>query len=111
MILGLILALDRRIPDNVIDLREDGSFKMNQSYFNYLSGLTMTNGRFDESYGEFVLPYEQVRTSTDPEQELMAFLESTYAAVADCGDWPRTSLEVPLGAFGKPYDVEARRKG
>lgn len=61
--------------------------------------------------GEFVLPYEQVRTSTDPEQELMAFLESTYAAVADCGDWPRTSLEVPLGAFGKPYDVEARRKG
>lgn len=61
--------------------------------------------------GEFVLPYEQVRTSTDPEQELMTFLESTYAAVADCGDWPRTSLEVPLGAFGEPYDVKTCRKG
>src|SRR3989441_843692 len=30
----------------LIDLREDGSFKLNQRYFNYLSGLTMTNGAF-----------------------------------------------------------------
>ncbi|MBL4858842.1 MAG: hypothetical protein JKY36_06575 [Erythrobacter sp.] len=61
--------------------------------------------------GEFILPYEQVRTSIDPEQGLMAFLESTYAAVADLGDWSRKALKVPLGAFGKPYDVEACRKG
>lgn len=61
--------------------------------------------------GEFILPYEQVRDSIDPEQELMAFLESTYAAVADLGDWSRKALEVPLGKFGKPYDVEACRKG
>jgi len=38
------------ILDNLIDLREDGSFTMNQKYFNYLSGLTMTNGHFEELF-------------------------------------------------------------
>ena len=36
---------------NLIDLKEDGSFTLNQKYFNYLSGLTMTNGAFDELFG------------------------------------------------------------
>jgi carbamoyltransferase len=35
----------------VVDLREDGSFSLNQKYFNYLTGLTMTNGAFDELFG------------------------------------------------------------
>jgi len=35
----------------LIDLRDDGSFTMNQEYFNYLSGLTMTNGAFDKLFG------------------------------------------------------------
>lgn len=35
----------------LIDLREDGSFKLNQKYFNYLSGLTMTNGAFSDLFG------------------------------------------------------------
>jgi carbamoyltransferase len=35
----------------LIDLKEDGSFTLNQSYFNYLSGLTMTNGAFDRIFG------------------------------------------------------------
>jgi carbamoyltransferase len=35
----------------LIDLREDGSFTMNQRYFNYLSGLTMTNGAFAKVFG------------------------------------------------------------
>ena len=39
------------ILDELIDLREDGSFTMNQSYFNYLNGLTMTNGAFDKLFG------------------------------------------------------------
>ena len=37
--------------DELIDLREDGSFTLNQKYFNYLGGLTMTNGAFDELFG------------------------------------------------------------
>jgi carbamoyltransferase len=39
------------ILDELIDLKEDGSFTMNQKYFNYLSGLTMTNGAFDKLFG------------------------------------------------------------
>ena len=35
----------------LIDLKEDGSFTLNQKYFNYLSGLTMTNGAFDRIFG------------------------------------------------------------
>jgi carbamoyltransferase len=35
----------------VMDLREDGSFALNQRYFNYLGGLTMTSGAFDELFG------------------------------------------------------------
>jgi carbamoyltransferase len=35
----------------LIDLREDGSFKLNQKYFNYLSGLTMTSPAFEDLFG------------------------------------------------------------
>jgi carbamoyltransferase len=39
------------ILDHLIDLKEDGSFRLNQDYFNYLTGLTMTNGAFDKLFG------------------------------------------------------------
>ncbi|MDB4892409.1 MAG: Carbamoyltransferase, partial [Gemmatimonadetes bacterium] len=39
------------IYKHLIDLREDGSFTMNQKYFNYLSGLTMTNEAFNDLFG------------------------------------------------------------
>lgn len=39
------------IYDNLIDLKEDGSFTLNMEYFNYCTGLTMTNGRFDKLFG------------------------------------------------------------
>jgi carbamoyltransferase len=35
----------------LIDLKEDGSFTLNQKYFNYLTGLTMTSGAFDRLFG------------------------------------------------------------
>ena len=35
----------------LMDVREDGSFTLNQKYFNYLTGLTMTNGAFDKLFG------------------------------------------------------------
>jgi carbamoyltransferase len=35
----------------LIDLRDDGSFRLNQKYFNYLGGLTMTSASFDELFG------------------------------------------------------------
>ena len=39
------------IMDEIIDLKEDGSFRMNMSYFNYCQGLTMTNGKFAKLFG------------------------------------------------------------
>jgi carbamoyltransferase len=40
-----------RILTDLMDLKEDGSFRLNQECFNYLSGLTMTNGAFDRLFG------------------------------------------------------------
>jgi len=40
-----------KILDELIDLREDGSFTMNQTYFNYLSGLRMTSEAFNDLFG------------------------------------------------------------
>ena len=39
------------ILDEIVDLREDGSFRLNQKYFNYLTGLTMTSDAFSELFG------------------------------------------------------------
>ncbi len=36
---------------HLVDLRDDGSFRLNQDYFDYLAGLTMTNARFHEVFG------------------------------------------------------------
>lgn len=39
------------ILDNVIDLKEDGSFRLDQEYFNYCAGLTMTSEKFHQLFG------------------------------------------------------------
>ena len=39
------------IRDHLIDLKPDGTFRLDSSYFNYAAGLTMTNGKFDELFG------------------------------------------------------------
>jgi carbamoyltransferase len=41
----------QKILDEVVDIREDGSLRMNMKYFNYCQGLTMTNGAFDQLFG------------------------------------------------------------
>jgi Family of unknown function (DUF5996) len=43
--------------------------------------------------GEFLLMYDDVRQSTEPEKLLMEFLQSTYEAGANLGNWPRAELE------------------
>ena len=42
---------EKVIRDNLIDLKPDGSFRLNLDYFNYCTGLTMTNERFDALFG------------------------------------------------------------
>jgi carbamoyltransferase len=39
------------IKDHLIDIKEDGSFALDMSYFNYCAGLTMTNHKFDDLFG------------------------------------------------------------
>ena len=41
-----------KIKNNLIDIKEDGSFHLDQSYFNYATGLTMTNNKFDNLFGQ-----------------------------------------------------------
>jgi carbamoyltransferase len=40
-----------QILEHLMDLKEDGSFRLNMDYFNYCQGLTMTSKRFDELFG------------------------------------------------------------
>ena len=40
------------ILNNLVDLKEDGSFKLNQKYFNYSTGLTMVNKKFEDLFGK-----------------------------------------------------------
>jgi hypothetical protein len=56
---------------------------------------------FEPSLGEFILPYDAVRTAQDPDALLLEFLSSTYAAAADAGRWDRAALECALGIPGK----------
>ena len=40
------------IKDNLIDIKPDGTFRLNQDYFEYATGLKMTNNKFDELFGQ-----------------------------------------------------------
>jgi hypothetical protein len=48
---------------------------------------------YHRELGEFILPYEAVRTSESPEASIRAFVESTYAHAADLAKWDRQALE------------------
>lgn len=61
--------------------------------------------RFDTGLGEYLLPYDAVRKSSDPAGDLLAFLHSTYALAADRGGWDRAALECGLGVPGVPRAV------
>jgi hypothetical protein len=58
--------------------------------------------RFDAGLGEFLLPYDAVRTAADPDAALLAFLQSTYDAAADLAGWDRAALEREEGPVGRP---------
>ena len=50
-------------------------------------------GRFDDSLGEFILPYGEVRRASDPDGVVMRFLQETYEAAAQLLEWDRAALE------------------
>jgi hypothetical protein len=53
----------------------------------------VAHGRYDETFGEYVLPYAEVRGSADPGRMLGEFFQSTYDAGADLAKWNRAALE------------------
>jgi hypothetical protein len=55
--------------------------------------------RYSEEMREFVLPYEAVRTAASPDEALLDFAQSTYAAAADRGKWDRAALERPASRW------------
>jgi hypothetical protein len=54
--------------------------------------------------GEWLLPYDAMRTADDPDATLLRFLETTYRAAADLGHWSR-DLECAIGVPGRPRVV------
>ena len=48
---------------------------------------------YSRDKGEFLLPYDAIRRATSPEEDLLAFLQDTYATAADLGRWDRSALE------------------
>jgi len=67
------------ILDNVIDLKEDGSFRLDQSFFNYCTDLTMTSERFDALFGG--PPRESEAPLTQREMDLAASVQAVTEEV------------------------------
>lgn len=49
--------------------------------------------RYDAAFGEFLLPYAEMRSAADPDGALLDFLQSTYEAAANLAHWQRSTLE------------------
>ena len=60
-----------KIKNNLIDIKEDGSFHLDQTYFNYATGLTMTNKKFNNLFGQKV---------RDPKKEKLTQFHMDIAA-------------------------------
>ena len=67
------------ILDNLIDLREDGSFWLDQSYFNYATGLTMTSRKFHALFGG--PPRDPESRMTQREMDLAASVQKVTEEV------------------------------
>jgi hypothetical protein len=61
-----------------------------------------TQAFFSKELGEFILPYDAVRTAPEPDAALMDFLQSTYEAAANAAGWDRAALECAQGEIGRP---------
>jgi len=61
-----------KILEHLIDLKTDGSFRLNQNYFDYMTGFTMTNAQFEALFGE---------PARDPEAPLTSFHMNVAASI------------------------------
>lgn len=82
------------IREELIDIREDGSFRLNMKYFNYCQGLTMTNKRFDRLFG---------RPPRKPETELDEFHMDVAASIQ------QVTEEIVLKLVRHAYDLTGHK--
>jgi hypothetical protein len=64
--------------------------------------IAPSGASYSNELGEFVLPYEAVRTADEPDKTLLEYLQTTYEAVAAAATWDRNALE------RQPVDGSAR---
>lgn len=67
------------IKDNLINIKNDGSFQLDLSYFNYCTGLTMTNAKFDQLFG--APPRKPESELTQREMDLAASIQAVTEEV------------------------------
>ncbi|HNP34327.1 MAG TPA: DUF5996 family protein [Woeseiaceae bacterium] len=58
---------------------------------------------YHEGLGEFILPYDAVRSAGAPDDALLAFLQSTYDAAVETADWNRAVLDYPADHTSNPH--------
>jgi carbamoyltransferase len=67
------------IRTHLLDLKADGTFRLNSDYFNYATGLTMTSGKFDELFG--APPREPESPLTQREMDLASSIQAVTEEV------------------------------
>ena len=99
------------ILDNLVDLKEDGTFRLDQSYFDYCTGLRMTNAKFDTLFGGPARTPEKLLTQR--EMDLAASVQAvTERSCCACalgaqGDRP----EEPLPGRRRGAELRRQRQG
>ncbi|MDH3689204.1 MAG: carbamoyltransferase [Gammaproteobacteria bacterium] len=82
------------ILDNLLDLKQDGTFRLNMDYFNYATGLTMTNQRFDNLFG--APPRTPESDVTQREMDIAASIQKvTEEVVLRLGTTVHRELDIP----------------
>ena len=67
------------IFDHLVDLKDDGSYRLNMEYFDYCTGLTMTNGKFDALFGG--LPRRPEELLTQKHMDLAASVQAALEEI------------------------------
>jgi carbamoyltransferase len=82
------------IFEHLVDLKEDGTFRLNMDYFNYAAGLTMTNRKFDELFGG--PPHKPEEPSTQREMDIARSIQAvTEEIVLRLARTVHRELQVP----------------
>jgi hypothetical protein len=63
------------------------------------ANIAPAGAAYNPDLKEFVLPYDDVREASSPDQALLEFLQSSYEAAADCAAWDRSELEWDSSRF------------